>query len=163
MAACGQPPVSTHLILSSGNASFLTKNSQSSLVKISLVTTHIPWSSRRYLHRANTRAVFPDPTGPPIPTVNARWRKRALYRVTQIMVKLDRPGVNISERVCWRNLLFKLCRTLRGDHLDNSMIQCLWKWSVADTTKYNAQYLVHWYIRRSKNIHTTQYSNINQL
>ena len=31
IAAWGQPPVSTALILSSGNASFLTRNSQSSL------------------------------------------------------------------------------------------------------------------------------------
>lgn len=31
MAACGHPPVSTAVILSSGKALFLTKNSQSSL------------------------------------------------------------------------------------------------------------------------------------
>lgn len=31
IAACGHPPVSTARILSSGNASFLTRNSQSSL------------------------------------------------------------------------------------------------------------------------------------
>ena len=44
------------------------------LVKISFVTTHTPWESLKCLQRAKTSAVFPDPTGPPIPTVNARWR-----------------------------------------------------------------------------------------
>lgn len=42
------------------------------LVKMSLVTTHTPWESLKCLQRAKTSAVFPDPTGPPIPTVKAR-------------------------------------------------------------------------------------------
>ena len=44
------------------------------LVKISFVTTQTPWESLKCLQRAKTNAVFPDPTGPPIPTVNARWK-----------------------------------------------------------------------------------------
>ena len=44
------------------------------LVKISFVTTQTPWESLKCLQRAKTSAVFPDPTGPPIPTVKARQR-----------------------------------------------------------------------------------------
>lgn len=58
IAAWGQPPVSTAMILSSLSASFLTKNSASSLVKISFVTAHklyLRWSFR---HAASINAVY---------------------------------------------------------------------------------------------------------
>ena len=47
-------------------------------VNISFVTTQMLWVSLRCVHRARTRAVFPEPTGPPIPTVKALW-KAAIY------------------------------------------------------------------------------------
>lgn len=53
---------------SGARALFLIKNSPSSLVKISFVTAAMLNLSRRALQRANMRAVFPEPTGPPIPT-----------------------------------------------------------------------------------------------
>lgn len=63
LTAWGQPPVSIALIRSSGNALFLTRNSVSSFVKISLVTAAIEYWSRSRWHKANMSAVLPDPTG----------------------------------------------------------------------------------------------------
>ena len=45
-AVCGQPPVSTARIRSAASASWRTRNSASSFVKMSLVTTARLWSSR---------------------------------------------------------------------------------------------------------------------
>ena len=44
---------------------------------MSLVTTQMPCESLKCLQRDKTNAVFPDPTGPPIPTVNARCKKKS--------------------------------------------------------------------------------------
>lgn len=67
-----QPPVSTALILLGGsNAEFLMRNSWSSLVKMSFVTTPILSLSLNLLQMASVSAVFPLPTGPPCPTVKA--------------------------------------------------------------------------------------------
>ena len=74
IAAWGQPPVSTARMRSVGSASFRTRNSASSRVKMSLVTTPRLIRSRSSRHSASTSAVFPLPTGPPTPTVNARSR-----------------------------------------------------------------------------------------
>lgn len=80
-AAWGQPPVSTATMRSlwvcvregwswemlkrsyAGRALFLVRNSQSSRVKMSLVTAAMEKRVRRCLQRASIRAVFPDPTG----------------------------------------------------------------------------------------------------
>ena len=45
---------------------------RTSLVKMSFVTTAMDSRSRSRRHSCSTRAVFPDPTGPPIPMVKAR-------------------------------------------------------------------------------------------
>ena len=45
---------------------------RTSLVKMSFVTTAMDRRSRSRRHSCSTRAVFPDPTGPPIPMVKAR-------------------------------------------------------------------------------------------
>jgi hypothetical protein len=72
IAACGQPPVSTAEIRSVGSAPFRFRNSQSSRVKMSLVTAATDIWSRSLRHSASISAVLPEPTGPPSPTVNAR-------------------------------------------------------------------------------------------
>ena len=72
MAAWGQPPVSTAEMRSAGSADLRVRNSASSRVKMSFVTTPSDRSSRSRRHSASVRAVFPLPTGPPMPTVKAR-------------------------------------------------------------------------------------------
>lgn len=57
MAAWGQPPVSTAIILSSLSALCRTKNSASSLVNMSLVTAHRLYFSLNFRHAANMKAV----------------------------------------------------------------------------------------------------------
>mmetsp|Transcript_8242 Transcript_8242/g.20128 ORF Transcript_8242/g.20128 Transcript_8242/m.20128 type:complete len:233 (+) Transcript_8242:222-920(+) len=78
IAAWGQPPVSRHAMRSAGSASLRVRKSQSSFVKMSFVTTQRLYLSRRWRHMESTRAVFPLPTGPPMPTVKARCLKSRL-------------------------------------------------------------------------------------
>uniref|UniRef100_A0A7C8ZPW6 Uncharacterized protein n=1 Tax=Opuntia streptacantha TaxID=393608 RepID=A0A7C8ZPW6_OPUST len=87
IAACGQPPVSTARILSSGSAPCLIKNSPSSLVNISLVTAARLYLSLNNLHKASIRAVFPVPTGPPIPTVKALSLKSLVDKGGALLLK----------------------------------------------------------------------------
>ena len=54
----------TPRIRSWGKAPRLVKNSASSFVKISLVTTARLYRSRNFKQSASTSAVLPDPTGP---------------------------------------------------------------------------------------------------
>ena len=90
IAACGQPPVSTARIRSAGRASLRTRNSASSRVKMSFVTTPSERESRSARQSARTSAVFPLPTGPPMPTVNAR-RRRSSRRVRGAAVRGTPP------------------------------------------------------------------------
>ena len=62
-------PVSTAVILSGGSALLRVRNSASSRVKMSLVTTASDILSRSAEHSLSVSAVLPDPTGPPIPTL----------------------------------------------------------------------------------------------
>jgi hypothetical protein len=57
MAAWGQPPVSTAIILSSLSALCRTKNSASSLVNMSFVTAQRLYFSLNFRHAANMKAV----------------------------------------------------------------------------------------------------------
>ena len=62
-AAWGQPPVSIALMRSGGRAECRIRNSQSSRVKMSLVTAAMEYCARRDWQRASIRAVLPEPTG----------------------------------------------------------------------------------------------------
>ena len=63
-------PVSTARMRSEVSALFLIRNSPSSLVNISFVTAQRLYWSRSFKHNDNINAVFPLPTGPPIPIQN---------------------------------------------------------------------------------------------
>lgn len=56
-----------------GRTLLRSRNSASSRVKISFVTHAMLYSSRNRMQSWRTSAVFPLPTGPPIPTVKLRW------------------------------------------------------------------------------------------
>ena len=62
LTAWGHPPVSTGTIRRAGSASCRLRNSASSCVKMSLVTTPRGTRSRRARQRARVRAVLPEPT-----------------------------------------------------------------------------------------------------
>ena len=72
IAVCGQHPVSTAAIRSSGSTAAARKAFASSEVKMSLVTTTSERSSRSNRHNDPTSVVLPLPTGPPMPTRKAR-------------------------------------------------------------------------------------------
>lgn len=63
IAAWGQPPVSIAFIREGGRALLVIRKVASSVVKMSLVTVAMLYSSRRRWQRARVSAVFPEPTG----------------------------------------------------------------------------------------------------
>ena len=58
IAAWGHPPVSTAMILSSVSALCRTRNSASSLVKMSFVTAHRLYFPLNFKHAASIKAVY---------------------------------------------------------------------------------------------------------
>ena len=80
IAVCGQHPVSTAAIRSSGSTADGRKAFASSEVKMSLVTTTSERSSRSNRHSDPTSVVLPLPTGPPMPTRKARVTPLSRWR-----------------------------------------------------------------------------------
>lgn len=74
IAAWGQPPVSTAMIRSSSRALCRTKNSASSLVKMSFVTTHKLNFFLKYWQAASMRAVYINIQEPPVRNIQSRFR-----------------------------------------------------------------------------------------
>ena len=106
IAACGHPPVSTARMRSIGNASCFAKNSPSSFVNISFVTatmfsllSYSVASFVKYPHSCNINAVFPVPTGPPIPTVKHLSEKSRFLYVAILRFKND-PLFGIGSCEC---------------------------------------------------------------
>lgn len=93
MAACGQPPVSMARMRSAGSAPCRSRKSPSSRVKMSLVTAAMLNLSRRSWHSASISAVLPVPTGPPMPTVNAR---RVYERASGIARSPNSPALGMG-------------------------------------------------------------------
>jgi hypothetical protein len=74
IAAWGQPPVSTAMIRSSSRALCRTKNSASSLVKMSFVTTHKLNLFLKYWQAASMRAVYINIHEPEVRIIQNRFR-----------------------------------------------------------------------------------------
>src|SRR5262249_30073570 len=72
IAVCGHPPVSTPAMRSADSALLRTRNSMSSLVKMSFVMTANSYRPRITLQRRSSKAVLPEPTGPPTPILTGR-------------------------------------------------------------------------------------------
>lgn len=72
IAACGQPPVSIAVMRDGGRALLVRRKVASSVVKMSFVTVAMLYSFRRRWHRANVKAVLPEPTGLGLYSVTVR-------------------------------------------------------------------------------------------
>ena len=72
IAAWGQPPVSTAMIRSSSRALCRTRNSASSLVKMSFVTTHKLIFFLKYWQAASMRAVYINIHEPQVRNIQSR-------------------------------------------------------------------------------------------
>jgi hypothetical protein len=123
-----------------GRALFLVRNSQSSRVKMSLVTAAIEKRARSCVQSASMRAVFPEPTGLatsvccPMATYPDFLLLERMIRMPEYAhhgLALTYPPIPIVKALSSQSL-FSMIGISRPRKLPGpSRISCVWPWSAA--------------------------------